>query len=180
MKENNIAKVYATTLAQLGKENGFDVAKELTALTETINASNDLENVLFLDVFTVEEKTDVFKAIADKINLSAMLKNAVLYLINEKRISILPLIFKEVIVLDDHEKGFLRGTIEGSDENISDDYKNKLIASMSGELAGKQAILDYKKNEDITAGYRVTVGDFQLDATVDSQLKNFKQSVLGL
>ncbi|MBD66929.1 MAG: hypothetical protein CME62_17130 [Halobacteriovoraceae bacterium] len=180
MKENNIAKVYAETLTQLGKENNFDVAKELTTLTETINTSNDLENVLFLDVFSNEEKTDVFKAIADKINLSNMLKNAVIYLINEKRISLLPLIYKEVIVADDFEKGFIRGTIEGKDDSISEGDKEKLMAALKSELSGKKPVLDYTKNKNITAGYRVTVGDYQVDATVDNQLKNFRQSVLGL
>ena len=85
MKDTIIAKVYADTLFELGKDNGFDSAKELTNLTEVINASNDLENVLFLDVFTVEEKSDVFKAIANKINLNNVLKNTIFYLINEKK-----------------------------------------------------------------------------------------------
>ena len=180
MKDTIIAKVYADTLFSLGKENGFDVAKELTNFTEVINASNDLENVLFLDVFTVEEKSDVFKAIAERISLNKVLKNAIFYLINEKRISLLPLIFKEVIVADDYEKGFVRGTIEGSADSIDEDYKNRLIANLKSNLSGKTPILDYEKNEDITAGYKVTVGDFQLDATVDNQFNDFRNSVLGL
>lgn len=178
MKEQNIAKVYALSFMDLGESNKVDMAKELTALTETINASNDLENVLFLDVFTNEEKEGVFNAIADKINLSPITKAAVKYLIEEKRIGILPLIFKEVIVSDDERKGFLRGTIEGSTDQISEEYKAKLVAAISAELSGKKPILDYKKNEEVTAGYKVTIGDLQLDATVDNQLNNFKETVL--
>ena len=56
MKEQNIAKVYAHSFLQLATEHNFNVADELTKLTEVINTSNDLENVLFLDVFTTEEK----------------------------------------------------------------------------------------------------------------------------
>ncbi len=179
MKESNIAKVYASTFIELGKENNVDVAKELTTLTEVINLSNDLENVLFLDVFTNEEKSDVFKAVAEKINLSKILVTAVNYLIQEKRISLLPLIFKEVIVIDDAEKGFLKGRIEGSSDSISDDYKAKLIAVIKKELGNVEPVLEYVKNSNITAGYKVTVGDYQVDATVDNQLSSFKNSVLG-
>jgi F-type H+-transporting ATPase subunit delta len=179
MKNKNIAKVYATTFVELGKENKIDVAKELIGLTEVINSSNDLENVLFLDVFTNEEKLDVFGAIAEKISLSKILTASINYIIAEKRISLLPLIIKEVIVIDDHEKGFLKGTIEGSDDNISDEYKNKLVSALKKELGNIEPVLEYVKNSDITAGYKVTVGDLQLDATIDNQLKSFRDSVLG-
>lgn len=178
MKNKTIAKVYAQTFLELGKEKGVDVAKEITSLTEVINSSNDLENVLFLDVFTTEEKISVFEAIAAKIELSQILILAVNYLINEKRISLLPLISTEIIVIDDHEKGFLRGTIEGSSEEISEDYKAKLIAAVAKNIDGKKAILEYKKNTEITSGYKITVGDLQLDATIDNQLRSFKESIL--
>lgn len=179
MKEASIAKVYAQSFLSLGKENNVNMADELTKLTETINASNDLENVLFLDVFTNDEKTGVFTAIAEKIGLSKITTAAIKYLIDEKRIGILPLIFKEIIIIDDHEKGFLRGVIEGSADDISDDYKKKLLEAIKAQLGGNEPILEYKKNNNITAGFKVTVEDLQLDATVDNQLRHFKGSVLG-
>lgn len=179
MKEANIAKVYAQSFLDLGKANNISMAEELTKLTETINASNDLENVLFLDVFTNEEKIGVFADIAEKIGLSKITIASIKYLIEEKRIGILPLIFKEVIVIDDHEKGFLRGVIEGPSDDITDEYRKKLLEAIKKQLGGKEPILEYRKNDNITAGFKVTVDDLQLDATVDNQLRHFKGSVLG-
>ena len=179
MKDKNIAKVYATTFIELGKENNVNVAEQLIKLTEVINTSNDLENVLFLDVFTVEEKEAVFTAIAEKIELASILTASIKYLIKEKRISLLPLITKEVIVIDDQEKGFLKGTIEGPESEISEEYKVKLISTIKKHLGSVEPVLEYIQNEEITAGFKVTVGDFQLDATIDNQLKSFKESVLG-
>lgn len=179
MKEQNIAKVYANTLIELGADSGVDMAKDITTLTEIINASNDLENVLFLDVFTAEEKESVFTAIAEKAGLSKVTVSAVKYLIAEKRISLLPLISKEVIVYDDHKKGFLRGTIEGADDSIDEGHKTKLIAAIKKHTGEVTPQLDYVKSDEITAGYKITMGDLQLDATIDNQLKSFKESVLG-
>lgn len=178
MKDKIIAKIYAQTFIELAKDSNFEIASELTKVTEVINVSNELENVLFLDVFTTEEKINVFTDVAKKISLNDTLTSAIKYLINEKRISLLPLIYKEVIVIDDYEKGFLRGTIEGNSESISSEHKEKLITAMKKEIGDKKAVLDYKQNSEITAGYKVTVGDLQLDATVDNQLNSFRDSVL--
>jgi F-type H+-transporting ATPase subunit delta len=178
MKDRLTAKIYAQSLFQLGKEKNVDFAKELTTLTETINSSNDLENVLFLDVFTVEEKADVFKKIADKLSLNSLVINTVLYLIEQKRISLLPLIITEIIVADDHKKGFIRGTIEGSEASCDQEFVTKVKAYLQERL-GKEPILDYKENDQISAGYKVTVEDIQFDASIDNQLQKFKQSILG-
>ena len=51
MKERLTATIYAQSLFQLGKEKNVDFAKELTNLTEAINSSNDLENLLFPNRF---------------------------------------------------------------------------------------------------------------------------------
>lgn len=179
MKDKSIAKVYAHSFIELGKEKNIDVAKEVTTLTEIINASNELENVLFLDVFTNEEKTEVFEAIAKKVELSSLLVECVKYLINEKRIGLFPLIFKEIIVIDDDEKGFLRGTIEGASDDISEEYKDKLMNILKQYIGDKKPVLTYKKSEDVTAGFKVTVDDLQLDASIDNQLRHFKEMIIG-
>jgi F-type H+-transporting ATPase subunit delta len=178
MKDIQTAKFYAQAAIELGKENNVDMAGELTKLTEVINASNDLENVLFLDVFTNEEKSDVFKTLATKLGLSTVTTTIVNFLIEEKRINSLPLIYKELMVIDDHEKGFIRGVIEGSESSISDEAKNKIMAVIKAKL-NKEPVLEYAKSETVTAGYRVTVEDLQLDASIDNQLKSFKESVLN-
>lgn len=179
MKEQIVSKSYAKALLSLATDANIEIAKELTTLSEAINTSNDLENLLFLDVFTSEEKSLIINEIITKLGLSGLLKNFVNFLIDEKRLGLFPLIFKEVIVIDDHNKGFLRGVIEGYDEQISPELKNKLLDYLKPKL-GKNVELEYKKNSNITAGYRVTVEDLQLDASVDNQLSKLKENVLNL
>ena len=178
MKEQIIAKAYAQSLVELSEELKLDLASEFTKLNETINSSNDLETLLFLDVFTADEKRSVLDTVMEKISLSQITKNFIHFLIQERRIGLMPMIFKNVIVIDDHKKGFLRGTIEGSEESIPADVKNKLKIYLQQKL-GKEAILEYKKNENVAAGYKVTVEDLQLDASLENQLEKFKESVLN-
>ena len=178
MKEQIIAKAYAQSIVELGNEMKLDLVKELTTLTETINKSNDLETLLFLDVFTPEEKLSVLNDVMKKLGSSQVLVNFMHFLISEKRIGLMPMIFKNVIVIDDNNRGFLRGTIEGSEETIPADVKDKLKSYLQSKL-GREPILDYKKSENVSAGYRVTVEDLQLDASLENQLEKFKEIVLN-
>lgn len=178
MREQAVAKVYAKALLELGDESKVAIADELTKLTEVINASNELENVLFLEIFTTEEKQAVFADISKKLNLSSISTETIKFLIDEKRIGILPLIIKEVIVIDDERKGFIKGTIEGNAETIDEATKNKIVGFLKNKL-GREPKLDYVTNTNMTAGFKVTVEDLQLDASLDNQLEQFKNSVLS-
>ena len=178
MKEKTVAKAYAKAIYELGETSNVNVADELTSLTEVINSNNNLENLLFLDVFTVEEKKSVMDEIFKKMNLSAIVTSFVNFLFEEKRVSLLPMIIKEVIVLDDHKKGFLRGTIEGSADSVDEATLTKLKSFLNDKL-GLSPELNYVKNEKITAGVKVTVGDYQLDASLDKQLNEFKNSIIN-
>lgn len=178
MKEQIIAKAYAQSIVELGVELKLDLVKELTALTEAINKSNDLETLLFLEVFTAEEKLGVLNEVMKRLGLSQITQNFMQFLIQEQRIGLMPMIFKNVIVIDDHNKGFLRGTIEGSEDTIPADVKEKLKTYLQQKL-GREPILEYKKSANVTAGYRVTVEDLQLDASLENQLEKFKDSVLN-
>ena len=172
MKEQIIAKAYAQSIVELGVELKLDLVSELTKLTETINHSNDLETLLFLEVFTADEKLSVINEVMKKLNLSQVTVNFMQFLIQEQRIGLMPMIFKNVIVIDDHNKGFLRGTIEGSEDSIPADVKEKLKKYLQQKL-GSEPILEYKKSSTVTAGYRVTVEDLQLDASLENQLEKF-------
>ncbi|MFZ4712896.1 MAG: F0F1 ATP synthase subunit delta [Bacteriovoracaceae bacterium] len=177
MKEQIVAKAYAQAIIDLGLESKVDSAGELTHFQEVINTSNALENVLFLEVFTNEEKMNVFDDISKKLKLSPLVNNFINYLIEAKRLNLFPLIYKEVIVLDDNEKGFIRGTVEGAESDIDVTFMNQIKAFLKTKV-GKNPELKYIQNTSLTAGFKITVDDFQLDATVDNQLEQFKNSIL--
>ncbi|MCF8058080.1 MAG: F0F1 ATP synthase subunit delta [Bacteriovoracaceae bacterium] len=178
MKEAIVARAYAQSIYTLGEEQKIDVTEEMTNLTMVINENNNLETVLFLDVFTIEEKQAVLNDVLVKLGLSGLVKNVLNFLMEEKRINILPLIFKELVVLDDHKKGFMRGIIEGREGSVDKEFETKIHAFLKEKL-GTDPILTYKQNEKLTAGFRVTVEDLQLDATLDNQLNKLKSEILN-
>lgn len=178
MKEQVIAKAYAKSIVSLGKDSNTNVADELTSFTELINKSDDLENVLFMDVFTPEEKMGVLSTVLDKSGHSPLISNFLKFLMEEKRFGIFPMIFKEVIVIDDHNKGFMKGVIQGSASEVNEEFATKMTKYLKEKL-GKEVQLTYEQSDSVTAGYRVTVEDLQVDASLDKQLDEFKHSILG-
>lgn len=178
MKELIVAKAYAQAIVDLGLETKTNVADEMTKFQEAINSSNDLENVLFLEVFTVEEKQSVFNEIAKKLSLNVHSTSFINYLIDSKRLNLFPLIYKEIIMLDDHEKGFIRGTIEGADKEIDNKQLEDIKAFIKTKLK-RNPELKYVQNTNLTAGYKIRVEDFQVDATIDNQLEQFKNTIIG-
>ncbi len=178
MKESIVARAYAKSIYALGEEQNVDVTGELTKLTEVINENNDLETVMFLDVFTIEEKEAVIGDVLSKLGTATLVKNVISFLMQEQRIGLLPIIFKELVVIDDHKKGFIRGVIEGREDEASSEVADKIVAYLT-EKIGVKPVLTYKKNENLTAGYRVTVEDLQLDATIDNQFNKLKSEILN-
>lgn len=179
MKSKNVSRAYAQAVYELGLKNKLDVVSELTSLTEAINHTNALENVLFLSIFTVEEKTDVIKKISTKFKLSQLVENFLLFLIQENRIGLLPLIYKDLVVIDDDKRGFLKGTIEGHEDKVNVAFKEKILKYLEDKLSSKVE-LTYKINKEIIAGHKVSVSDLQLDASLDNQLEKFKETLITL
>lgn len=177
MKDRDIARVYADSIIELSKENSVDLTKEISKFVEVLNSSQELESVLFLEAFSEEEKTDVFNSISEKIQLNGLVKNLILFLIKENRMNLINMIYKEVVYKDDLEKGFMRGTIKGASENIDPATKEKITKYLKEKLS-KEPILTYEKSEKVTAGYRVQVEDFLIDASLDNQLENFKKTIM--
>ena len=178
MDNSQISKSYANAISQIADETKVDLSSEITKFSELIASSNELENLLHLDVFTLDERIEVINEIFKKDNYSSLFTNFIMFLISEKRFNLFNTIFKEIIIREDLKLGFINGVIEGVDENPNNELLDQ-IKSYLNEKLGLKAKVAYKVNKNITAGYKATVGDFQIDATLENQLKNFKQQILN-
>ncbi len=179
MSDIRIINAYAQALYEIGEKNNVDVAAQLTSIQEMINSNNSLETLLFLDVFTIEEKTELMKELVEKMKISSFVKNFIFFLFHERRFGLFPQVYAKVISIDDDKKGFIKGVIESSQESIPGSVKKKFISFLS-EKIGKDVKLEEQKNENISAGYRITVGDLQLDASLENQLEQFKTNILNV
>ena len=159
MKEKNVAKAYAKAIYSLGKESSVDTAKELTTLTETINSCNNLENVMFLDVFTPEEKASVINTVLDKLALSTVVKSFINFLLQEKRVGILPLIIKEVIADNMLQQCLMHP--EQFDVVVTTNQNGDFLADMLSAQVGGVGIMPAANLNNDVAFFEPTHGTFE-------------------
>ena len=177
MKSDALGKTYARSVYQLASEEGVALAEELVLMVKAIERHQLLADILYTDTFTAQERGAVVKDLADRLKLSSLLKRFLLFLLQEKRLALFPTIWREIIFLDDCQKNRVRGIVEGSGDSI-DESSLKTIQIFLESSLDKRILLKYRRAE-LTVGFRITVGDYHIDASVDHQLNRFKNYALG-
>ncbi len=174
-KKQLISKVYAKALYQLDRDE--NIIKSFTSFQELINSNGKLEALLFLDIFSIFEKQKVLEDILNMFKISSTLKTFILFLNKERRLGILPLIYKEIIEMDDRKKGFIVGTVESPTGTISDKLQKGILEYLKSDT--KKIKINNVKNKSMIAGCKITVDGLQLDASLKKQLDNFKKQILN-
>ena len=101
MNNNTIGRSYALALLDIGKEKSIDIKPQLDSFWELVRTSSDLEALLFMDVFTVDERKEVLESVFEKLKLDDLIKNFLMFLVEAKRISLFPSIYTSVTMEKD-------------------------------------------------------------------------------
>ena len=64
-------------------------------------------------------------------------------------------------------------------DRFKNDTNSVLEKEVSWEVVNKKVEVSYSKNDQITAGYKMTVEDLQLDASLDNQFEILRQNIIG-
>jgi len=174
-----LARRYARALVELGQaENALDkYGKDLAALTELMNTSRDLREVLINPVFTKEDKKKIARSLMAKLGVAPMVANFVCVLIDRKRINQLQGIEEAFRSLVDQIRGITRGEIVSADP-LSADVLAEVTAVLS-RISGKQVVITTRQDPSLIGGLVAKVGDMQFDGTIRTQLNQLKESLKG-
>jgi F-type H+-transporting ATPase subunit delta len=178
-RNSEIAKLYARAYVEVSESQLVNFFSEFSLLNDLLNVSSDLENVLFMHVFTSEEKLGIVNDLLAKLNVSATTKKFIDFLIKENRITLFPQIFKEIVVYDDHRKGFIKVDVQGSDNQLSAEVEKDIVKFLTEKLH-QQPQIKYTQHQEILAGYHIAAGDISLNATVEFQLEEFKKTFFSI
>ena len=170
------SKIYAKAIYQLGQKEGVSVAQEISAVEKMLKREKKLANILLVDVFTIKERMKLVSDLANELKWSNLIKRFLLFLLQEKRFNLFFAIREEIAILDDEEKGQLRGVVEGVGDKFDPSVEKEIQSYLSLALK-KKILLEYKQTK-LCAGFRVTVGDYHIDASLPHQLARFKDSLL--
>lgn len=174
MSANAIARRYAKALVQLAAEEGaVDKFQDELAKVEVLLAGNpELGSMLSNPAYGIEAKLATLKDVADKLALSATVRNFLLLVQERNRLSCLTAICSCYGVLADELSGIVRPVVTSAlalDEGRIDEIRSALEKS-----TGKKVMLKVEVESGLIGGIVTRIGDKVLDGSVKTQLKRIE------
>ncbi|MFH0761530.1 MAG: ATP synthase F1 subunit delta [Bacteroidota bacterium] len=176
MNNSRIASRYARALYTLVKEQGKiePVRDNLAGLVELLNESAEFRTLLESPVLQGSEKSKIVIALlsgrVDPVTLDFLNM-----LIDHKRELYLASIYRMFQHMYKAEQGVLEAEVESAvpmDDTLLADLKSRLEKSTGSSIDFKTTV-----NDELIGGFKLTLEDQQLDASVLTQLRKIKQEL---
>ena len=178
MAANDIARVYATSLVEFGKQKNVlpELEEEIKFLADLVTENKELRLFLVAPGIAKESKKDFIDKVF-KGNLSDYMVNFLKVLLDNDRQSCLLDIKQALEALLDQVNNRQRVTIVTS-VALDPAMKTKLSARLKDVLK-KEIILKEEVNASILGGIIIKVGDTVIDGSLMKDLKNIKNNLLN-
>ncbi|HWX97677.1 MAG TPA: ATP synthase F1 subunit delta [Solirubrobacteraceae bacterium] len=170
-----IAKVYARSLFEVGREHGKldEVRAQLVQFVDALNQYSELAVFFFSPYFSVKEKQDALPRILQGVDPTVL--NFLSLLIEKHR---MPVIFR---IRDAFERMWEEENrtlpVEITSAIELDEGTIESLASEIGERAGRKVKLATRVDPDILGGLVVRVGNSILDASIRNRLEQLRRHV---
>jgi F-type H+-transporting ATPase subunit delta len=164
---------YANALADVvlspsSDVNPQDAARQLRAITETVEGSSDLRAVLASPAVPVARKRVVLKDIAGKLGTSRTVRNFILVLSDHRRMTALVQVLATVENIFDERAGFIRGDVKSA-VDLSAAQQGELSGQLS-TIAGQPVRLHFSIDPALIGGVTAKIGSKVYDGSVRGQL----------
>jgi F-type H+-transporting ATPase subunit delta len=147
----------------------------LEGFVQVFEQMHDLANALENPLYPVPARKALFQAVADKLELTPIMRSFVNLLIEKKRVQNLVEIRDYYgRLIDEHEnvaRAFVRAAVK------LDDATKDSIAQALGKLTGKKIAIEVQEDTSLIGGVVAQIGDLVLDGSVRTQLLGIKESL---
>ena len=178
MAANDIARVYASSLVDIGQEKKIlpDIEEEIKFIAGIMTDNKDFRHFLTSPGITKDAKKDFIEKIF-KGKLSEPIVNFLKVLIDNDRQSAIVEINDALAGLIDDVNNRQRVTIITSFD-LDSTLKNKLAAKLK-DVFKKEIILKEEIDPGILGGIIIRVGDTVIDGSLAKDLRNIKNDLLN-
>ena len=167
------AQRYAKAILDLAKErdNASEVNAQMKTIVNTIDASEDLQQMLNSPVVKSADKRAALRQIFNDGNAITM--GLFDILIDNKRLDALGDVAKTYVFLYDKMNKTEVATVTTA-VPLTKELEGKVLAKVK-ELTGNDVTLENKIDESIIGGFILRVGDLQYNASIANKLNNLKR-----
>ena len=172
-----IAARYATAVFDLCKEEGAldALSGDVDALDQALSESADLRDLVASPIVTRDEQGGAMAALAEKMNLSATMKNTLSLMARKRRLFVLPQLVKALRARLADE----RGEVEAEATSAKPLTKAQ-SASLEKTLAdrfGKTVKINSTVDESLIGGLVIKVGSQMIDTSIRSKLSALQNTM---
>lgn len=173
MKSSKVATRYAQALIELSiEQNNLEaISADMNSFTEVCEANRDFEVMLESPIVKADKKIAVINAIFEQFH--PLSKSFAELITRNGREAMLPQIAIAFNDLLKAHNGILPITLVSA-KPLADSVKKSILAKVQGSVEGKLEVTELI-DEALVGGFIVRMGDFQIDASVASQLGQLKQ-----
>lgn len=176
MNNKTVAKRYAQALLQIAQENNLiDLyEKELNDCLASIKSDQHLEHIWFSERILTDDKKQVIKELFGG-NLSDIIVNLLMVLIDKNREAFLPDIFTEYKKQADVTRNIIDAEVRSAVALTDKDF-NELESKLSA-MTGKNVRLRVVVDPSLIGGLIVRMGDKVIDGSVVKRLSIMKKNL---
>ncbi len=178
MSVSIVARRYAQALLELGVEQNSldDVVREIEEVAAMWEASSELRNALENPLVAHAAKTAVMSELAARASVSPMTRNALLLLVERRRIKTLPYVARALRELTDARKGVVRAEVTTA-VTLADAYYARLQAQLE-KMTGKRIVVDRRIDPALLGGVVTRIGDRIFDGSLRTRLQSLRDSLM--
>lgn len=165
---------YATALFGLAQEGGVtdDVAGDLGGLSDAIEQSDDLKNLIRNPLMGREDQTKGIVAVAEKFGFNALTRQFLGLVASKRRLYFLPQMIRDFSSLVSAARGEINAEVASATPLSAD--KLSLVEQTLTQTVGKDVKLRATVDESLLGGIVIKVGSRMIDNSLRTKIQNLK------
>ncbi|HEX2965487.1 MAG TPA: ATP synthase F1 subunit delta [Syntrophorhabdaceae bacterium] len=178
MISQSIARKYAKGLFNVGEKNGKykDYLEEFKTVLDTFDSQTRLKRALMLPLIEVGKRKELMSEVVRMLQMSAPVSALFLMLLENNRMSYLPLIKDVYSELVDEKEGRVKGSI-WSAYPLDDTTRNRIEKELGAKMK-KEVLLTSYEDKTLIGGIKVMIKGTIIDGSVKQQLASLKENIL--
>jgi len=174
---SGIAERYAKAVFELVSETGSIAALEadIAALEAALGDSRDLVALISSPLITRERQRVAIAAIAEKMELSAIMANTLALKADKRRLFVLPETLRQLRAMIAEQKGEVTAEVTSA-RALSPEQQTRLAESLKSSL-GKDVKINTAVDDSLIGGLIVKLGSKMIDTSIRSKLDALQNSM---
>ncbi len=180
VKEKIIARRYAKGLFELALESGEleQLEADMTLIDSTAKRVPKFIHALEDERISPAKRLAAADAISRALGLGDFARNAILLMLQRKRIAALDLVARDVIARILSRRRLTRARANVADASLANDTKRR-IEDILGKTLKLKVTCEVAVEPELIGGFVVRVGDMRYDASVAGELQRMRQRLLN-